>query len=98
MVEFIKANGYPLVERRAQQGINDRGDIANVPHTVIEAKSLKTLEMAASMDEMMKERLQAKARWGAVFFKRARKGSAGEGYAVLPVALFMEMIRELEGQ
>lgn len=93
LVDYLRAHGYPHVERRAQSGTNDRGDIAGIPGVVLEAKACKTLELAEWMKELAVEIRNADADTGAVIVKR-RQAPAGDAYAVLPLWRFVQLLKE----
>lgn len=94
IVDYLRANGVPHAERRALNGARDRGDIAGVPGVVFEAKSAARLELAAWVDETECERKNDGAEYGVTVIKRRGRGSAGDGYAVLPFAALLALLRE----
>jgi hypothetical protein len=94
IVDFLRDNGAPHAERRSLNGAKDRGDIAGVPGVVFEAKSAARLELAAWVDETQRERANDAAVYGVTIIKRRGKGSAGDGYAVLPFAALVALLRE----
>lgn len=93
IVDYLRVNGVPHAERRALNGARDRGDIAGVPGIVFEAKSAARVELAAWVDETEKERVNDGAAYGVTVIKRRGKGSAGDGYAVLPFAALVGLLR-----
>lgn len=96
VVEYLKAHGYPMAERRVMGGTQDRGDIAGVPRTVIEVKAEKALNIAAAVDEAEIEANNDSARWFAAVLKR-RMRPAGDWYAVMPFSVYVEMLTHLVG-
>jgi Holliday junction resolvase len=105
VVEYLRANGFPHVERRAMAGTRDTGDIAGLPGWVIEVKNTKTLKLGEFVAEAEKEAknaaLQAKilhnmntepANW-AVVHKRRQHGAAG-AYVTLSLAQFAELLAQ----
>jgi hypothetical protein len=54
-VEFLKAHGWPHVERRALAGAKDRGDIAGLPGIVCEVKNAKTITLGTWLAELLTE-------------------------------------------
>ena len=93
VADYFAANGFPYAERRHTNGAHDRGDIAGVIGWTLEAKALRDLDVAGAVDEAAKEAANAGARWYAAVLKRRRKPTA-DAYVVLPLHLFVELIRE----
>ena len=94
IVNYLRLVGVPHAERRALAGAKDRGDIAGIPGVVIECKSAARVELAAWVDEAETERENDGAEYGIVAIKRRGRGSGGDGYAVLPVASLVALLRE----
>jgi Holliday junction resolvase len=91
VVEFLRANGFPHVERRAMRGIRDTGDIAGLPGWVIEVKNCKTLKLGEFVAEAEAEAKQdGGARW-ALIHKRRQKGAAG-AHVTVSLELFAELL------
>src|SRR5690554_1928067 len=83
IVAYLRDNGFPHVERRSLNGVNDRGDITGIPGVVIEAKAQARYSFAEWLDEVKVEKANDNALVGVVWAHRRRKGSPGEGYAVM---------------
>ena len=94
VVRYLNANGFPHAERRALAGVNDKGDISGLPGVVLEVKSCKRIELAAWVDELGVEMRNAGAYIGAVIAKRRGTTDVGEWYAVLPVSVLVELLRD----
>ena len=92
LVDYLREHGFPYAERRALEGVNDRGDVAGIPSVVIEAKNAKAVSLAGWVDEMVKEKANAGAQIGAVIFPR-RNHATGRAYVVMELDQFVEMIR-----
>jgi len=90
LVDYLRANGFPRAERRAQRGTLDAGDIAGLPAT-IEAKNCKLTELGPWMDEAKTEAKNAGTALYAVVHKR-RQHSTAESFVTLPLHLFVEML------
>lgn len=91
VVDFLVANGHPNAERRALEGINDRGDVAGVRGWVVEAKCRKTLDLSGWSDEAEREALNAGvSRWAVVFPRRNH--ATAKGYALVPIWLLAELM------
>ncbi len=90
LVDFLRPL-HPRAERRAGNGVNDRGDVAGIDGWVIEAKSCVKIELAAWVDEAEREAKAAGVSRFAVVFPR--KGhTADKAYAVLPLWLLSELM------
>lgn len=83
IVSFLKACGWPHVERRTLGGSKDRGDIAGIPGVVVEAKSTKAALLGQYVDEANTEAINDGANIGVAWLKRRGKVSAGNGYVVM---------------
>ena len=55
IVDYLRVNGAPHAERRAQTGVNDQGDISGIPGVVTEAKNAQRTELPAWVDEAERE-------------------------------------------
>jgi hypothetical protein len=93
VVAFL-ADHFPYVERRAQAGANDRGDIAGIPGVVIEAKSAQRYELGQWLKEAHIEKSNAAARLAVVWAHRKGKASAGDGYVVMDGHTFVYLLKE----
>jgi hypothetical protein len=94
IVDYLRAYGWPHVERRTLNGAMDRGDIAGIPGVVIEAKSVKTITLGAFIDEADKERKNDKADIGVAWIKRRGRTTADYGYVVMDGAQFAWLLKE----
>jgi hypothetical protein len=83
IINFLHKVGVMAAERRALKGIHDRGDVAGIPHVVIEAKAEARFNLSGWLDEAEKERRNAGAEIGVVWFKRRGRSSAGAGYVLM---------------
>jgi hypothetical protein len=91
VVDFLNAVGYTNVERRAQKGGKDEGDIAGIPGTVIEVKASARIALSEFIKELEVEMVNAKADTGVVFVKRRGKGDVGDWYAVTTVRQWTQL-------
>jgi hypothetical protein len=83
VVRFLQANGYPHAERRALAGAQDRGDVAGIPGVTIEVKAAKRFELAAWIEETLKESGREASPTQVVpllVVKRPGKGDPGDWY------------------
>lgn len=92
IVDYLIANNFPYAERRALEGMNDRGDVAGVPGVVIEAKNAKAMDLAGWMDEAIKEKANAGVDIGVVCFPR-RSHATSRAYVLMELEQFVEMIK-----
>ena len=83
IVDYLRANGFPHVERRALHGTNDKGDIAGIPGVVIECKNQSRLSLAEWVDEAETEAHNDAAEVGMVWHKRRGFGSPGRAYVTM---------------
>lgn len=91
IVSYLRDHGFPYTERRALSGALDKGDVA-LPGVVIEAKNQRQINLAAWVDEMVKEKANAGVPIGVVCFPRRNKSTA-RAYVVMELEQFVEMIR-----
>lgn len=95
VVDYLKVNGFPWAERRALEGVNDRGDVAGIPGVVLEVKACKQIDLAGFMGEAEREAANAGVSIFAVIAKRRMKPTS-EAYAVMPLRLLVELLRDAE--
>lgn len=81
------------VFRAPRWGAVDKGDLVNTGDFCIEAKNTKSLDLAQFMDETEVERLNAGRQFGVCFVKR-RNRSTADGYAVMALGNFLELVKE----
>ena len=89
---------FPAVERRALSGVNDKGDISNVPGCVIEVKNQRSYKIHEWMKETETERLNAGAEIGVLVIKPNGVGVAhtNNWWAVVSLETITRLIEELE--
>ncbi len=94
VVEYLRANGFPHVERRAMRGIRDTGDVSGLPGWVLELKNCRAMSLGEWVAEAEKEAKNAGfgAFW-AVVHKRRQKSAAG-AYVTLSLATFAELLAQ----
>jgi hypothetical protein len=81
IVAYLNGAGFS-VERRTQAGAHDKGDVAGLP-LVIEAKNCRATELAAWVDEAVREARNAGVAVGAVWHHRRGKASPGDGFVTM---------------
>lgn len=94
VAQFLRENGYPYAERTRAGWTDDRGDIDGLPGVCIEVKNEKRIDLPQYLRELAREMENAKADTGVVIVKRRGVADAGQWYAVLPVALWVDLIKE----
>ena len=89
---------FPAVERRALSGVNDKGDISNVPGCVIEVKNQRSYKIHEWMKETETERINAKSNLGILVIKPNGVGVANtnQWWAVVSLEAITKLIEELE--
>jgi hypothetical protein len=92
VVNYTRANGPWLVERRATTGAHDKGDLAGLP-CAVEVKNCARMELAKWLEEATVEATNAQAEFGVVVHKRRGKGSPGDWYCTLSYADFLYVLR-----
>lgn len=94
VVDYLRGRGFRSVERRAQRGTKDAGDLTGLPGYVVEIKDHARLELAAWVDEAEAERRNDGAHIAVVWHKRRGKGSAGDWYVTMRGSQFADLLRE----
>lgn len=98
VARHLREHGYPSCERRALAGNADLGDIVNGPACLtIECKAAKRYDLPGWLKEAGQEAANVENRYGvgtypAVFVKAHGKASAGDGFAVMRISDFVELV------
>jgi hypothetical protein len=92
VVEFLRAS-FPYVERRAQRGKRDGGDLSGIPGVVCELKATREIDLAGAVDECIAERDNVGAQLAFAIIKRRRK-SVGKSYVVCELEQFARLLSE----
>ena len=93
VVDYLRSHGFPWAERRVQGGSKDRGDVGGVPAVTLEVKNCARLEPAAWVDEAAVEAANAGTEVYAVVAKRRGKGDVGQSYVIMPLSVFVGLVR-----
>lgn len=93
VVAFLRTAGFPDAERRVMGGARDRGDVAGVRGWVLELKASKAEDWGYELTEAEKEARNAGVPRFALVKKRRNKPIA-EAFAVVPLWLLAELMRE----
>lgn len=98
VVEALIRAGFVHAERRALNGINDKGDITGIPGWVFEVKYHDSYsgKLGGWVDETEDERINAKADYGVVWHRRKGKGQPEDWYVTMSGSQFIEMLKEIE--
>lgn len=96
VVEYLRLRGIEA-ERRRLTGIDDMGDIGGWKGVVVEVKDQRKITLAEYMDELEAEIANADKRLGGKhigFAVQKRKGcpTAGDWYAVMPLAALVDLV------
>lgn len=94
VVSYLQEKGWKNAERRALQGVLDRGDISGVEGVCFEVKNQKTQDLSGWVAELVVEIINAKAETGAVIHKKRGKTNVGDWYATMPVSLYVELLKK----
>lgn len=95
VVNFL-SDYFPTIERRLAGSNKDRGDLQGLPFTVIECKNTKELRLGEWLDRLNEQMDNAGAFRGVVIAKRRNK-QVSEAYAVMPLVLWAQLMKEIEG-
>lgn len=93
VVDFMRLS-FPLIERRALSGSQDKGDIAGVPNWVLEVKNHRSPSYQAWLREAETERRNAGVDYGAVISKPHGVGTNNIHlwHVVMTLGTFTELI------
>lgn len=94
VVNWLKAQGRPHVERRSLNGVNDRGDIAGIPGVVLEVKNHQRMVLSEWLEELAIEMKNDKAQTGIVIHKKKGTTDVGKWYATMPVQVWHSLLKE----
>lgn len=89
---------WPQVERRTTAGQNDKGDIAGVPHSVVEVKNQRSYKIAEWLRETEKERENAQSDLGLLVIKPNGVGvsKVHQWWVVVDLATITGLLKRLE--
>jgi Holliday junction resolvase len=94
VAKYLRDNGFPYAERRALTGTHDKGDITGCGPVVFEVKNHAKLDLAGWLKELEAEMYNAKVDTGCVVAKKRGTTNPGDWYAVLPFAVFVQLLKE----
>jgi hypothetical protein len=95
VVELLK-EVWPMAERRALSGINDKGDIAGIPKIVIEVKNQKSYKIPEWLNETKVEKANSDADLGVLVIKPNGVGVSrvSDWWAVLPLRDLISLLQK----
>jgi hypothetical protein len=96
VVKHLKEKGWPYAERRALQGNLDKGDINLGSPVVLEVKDHAKITLSEWLKELKVEMGNADVDVGAVIAKKRGTTNVGEWYAVMPVDVFLLLLKEAD--
>jgi hypothetical protein len=94
VVNYLRGAGFPQAAKTLAGASADRGDIQGVANTVLECKAHKALDLAGWLTEARQEADNAGQPRFAVIAKRRGVADVAESYAILPLWLLAELLRE----
>jgi hypothetical protein len=96
VADFLRQT-FPAVERRALAGVNDKGDLSNVPFSVVEVKNQRSYKIHEWMKETEIERINAGEELGVLVIKPNGVGVANvdKWWAVVSLDTITALIEEL---
>jgi Holliday junction resolvase len=94
VVSYLRGAGFPQAAKTLAGASADRGDIQGVPGVVLECKAHKALDLAGWLTEARQEAENAALTRFAVIAKRRGIADVAESYAILPLWLLAELLRE----
>jgi hypothetical protein len=94
VVDYLRGAGFPQAARTLAGAAADRGDISGVGNCVIECKCAARLDLAGFLAEARLEADNAGLPRFAVVAKRRGVSDVAESYAVVPLWLLAELLRE----
>lgn len=92
--DFLQESGWPSIERLALSGGRDRGDLTGMPGWVHEVKNHKSYSFSEWLKETEEERVNAGAKYGALWVKRHGKGQPRDWFVVLDGQTFVRLLKE----
>jgi hypothetical protein len=94
IVAYLQGRGWVNAERRAGEGVNDRGDITGIVGVVIEAKNEKTITLAQYLKETQTEMRNANTTIGAAWIKKRGTTDPGQSYVLMDGNTFTQLLKE----
>jgi hypothetical protein len=96
VVKYLK-KWFPKVERRKAGWALDKGDLSGLPFFCVECKDTALTNIGTSMDKALVSLKNTPVEWVVMFQKRRGSGDPGEGYAVMTIEHWAELVDEYIG-
>ena len=94
VAKYFNERGFLRVERRYGAGNTlDKGDLNGLRDVVIECKAVKAINLADIMNETLRERENAKAKYGVAVIKRRNRG-VDQAYVMMTLENFCTLLHE----
>jgi hypothetical protein len=93
---FLRERGFTEVFRLAPGGEHDAGDIGGLPNWAIECRDRSKFDLAKNVRDAELRAVHKNCRWGVAILKK-RGSSVREGYVVMSLDQFAEVLTVLEG-
>jgi hypothetical protein len=94
VVAYLRSAGFPQAARTLAGASEDRGDISGVGNCVLECKCAARIDLAGWLAEARTEAEHAGLPRFAVIAKRRGVADVAESYAITPLWLLAELLRE----
>jgi len=94
IAKYLVLQGWTRAERRIAGSNLDKGDINGIDGCTIEAKNEKRINLSGYLKELEVEMYNAKADTGVVMVKKTGTTDVGESYAVMPVKIWVSLMKE----
>ncbi len=94
IAKYLIEHGWKRAERRIAGSNLDKGDINGIDGCTIEAKNEKRIDLSGYLKELEVEMANAKADTGVVIVKKKGITDVGESYAVMPVKIWVSLMKE----
>ncbi|MGW1675985.1 hypothetical protein [Saccharopolyspora sp. NPDC002376] len=105
VARYLRTVGFPGAERAVRTGFNaggrtvaDPGDITGIPGVVIQIKSVARENIAAWMEEVAEQSLNAESAIGILVQRRPGKADAGRWWAWVMVAELVDLTTGAPGE
>jgi Holliday junction resolvase len=95
IADYLVSQGWKRAHRRGGAGATlDRGDINGIEGCCIEAKDEKRHDFSGYLRELAEETANAKADTGVVIVKKRGTTNVGEHYALMPVKVWVDLMKK----
>lgn len=94
IAKYLIEKGWIYAERRIAGSNVDKGDLNGIIGCVIEAKNEKKITLSEYLKELEVEMKNAKAKTGVVMIKKKGTTDVGQGYAVMPIDVWVDLMKE----